>query len=220
MPAETIRRSNFVDEAYGAIRRLILGGELRPGTQLKIDALSRQLGVSNSPIREALRRLENERWVETIPYRGAFVRPVEAKEMIEVYEIREMLEAAALRKVMPNPTTEGLEVMERALHDIRKALRSGKQLEYLEADTRFHAAIVHMAGNARLSAIFGALVEQGTCFMLGRTPEAMGEYRSGEDDHGILFETIRAGETRTALRILHRHLCVSPTAIRKLCQAS
>ena len=71
---------------------------LRPGTQLNIDALARQLGVSNSPVREALRRLENERWVETIPFRGAFVRPFDQSELADLYELREMLEVVGPAK--------------------------------------------------------------------------------------------------------------------------
>jgi DNA-binding GntR family transcriptional regulator len=84
-----------VDEAHAAIKQLIVSGELRAGTQLKIESLSRRLGVSSSPIREALRRLENERWVQTIPFRGAFVRPFDERELRELYEIREFIEMGA-----------------------------------------------------------------------------------------------------------------------------
>ena len=87
-------RKNLVDQVYLAIRKGIATGELLPGWQLKIDSLSSELEVSSTPIREALRRLEHERWIEVIPYRGAFVRPIDATEIEELYEIREILETA------------------------------------------------------------------------------------------------------------------------------
>lgn len=209
MIRQRLQRVNFVDEAYGAIKRLILSGQLRPGTQLKIDGLSQRLGVSNSPIREALRRLEHERWVETIPYRGSFVRPFDEHELKELYEVREMLELAALRKAMPIVSADGITRLERASGEIQTALRKKDQAGYLTADTTFHQALVDLAGNGRLSELFGTLAEQGKCFSLGRGSEAMGRYKAGQDEHVQLLKLIRQGKTREAIALLKRHLRVS-----------
>jgi DNA-binding GntR family transcriptional regulator len=210
MPALPISRSSFVDQAYRAIKQRIVGGEFGPGTQLNIDALARQLGVSNSPVREALRRLENERWVETIPFRGAFVRPFERAEVAQLYEIREMIELAALRKAMPNPASEQLKLLAEALAGIRTAVRKNDPITYLAADTRFHQVIVDMAGNPRLSEMYATLVEQGKCFMLGRGPESMARYRKGRDQHGAICDAVRRGDTKGAVRLLEEHLRVTP----------
>src|SRR5512137_1274847 len=130
MTAAPISRSSFVDQAYRAIKQRIVSGDFGPGIQLNIDALARQLGVSNSPVREALRRLENERWVETIPFRGAFVRPFDKSELTDLYELRGMLEVSALRKVMPHPPADGLERVGGALAEIRTAVRKSDPMAY------------------------------------------------------------------------------------------
>lgn len=215
MTALSISRSSFVEQAYRAIKQRIVSGEFRPGTQLNIDALARQLGVSNSPIREALRRLENERWVETIPFRGAFVRPFDQAELADLYELRAMLELSALRKVMPRPSAEGLNQLEKALAELRAAVEKSDPLAYLAADTRFHQSIVDMAGNRRLSEMYATLVEQGKCFMLGRGPESMARYRKGRDQHGAIFEAVRRGDTTAAVRLLEEHLRIRPEETSK-----
>lgn len=204
-----LRRSSFVDEAYRAIKQRIVGGDFPPGRALNIDALARQMGISNSPIREALRRLENERWVQTVPFRGAYVRAHDPAEVADVYELRQMLELAALAKAMarrPMPSMEGLHA---ALEDIQAAIRSGDAMGYLAADTRYHQALVDTAGNRRLSEIYATLVEQGRCFMLGRGPESMARMRKGRDQHGPIYQAILAGKSTQAMRLLKAHLQVT-----------
>jgi len=213
MPAEPIQRSNLVDGAYAAIKQMILGGQLAPGARLVIGDLVKRLCVSNSPIREALRRLENEHWVETVPFRGSFVTKLDEKELVDLYEIRELIEVSAVVKMMPNPPARQVKALEAAQKDIDSALQAGDALAYLLADARFHQAIVDMAGNDRLSRLFATLVEQGRCFMLGRTPQAMAANRDEPEQHGEMLTAIRAGDGDGAVRLLAMHLRDSLKAI-------
>lgn len=215
MTAVPIARSSFVTQAYQAIKQRILAGEFAPGVQLNIDALARQLGVSNSPVREALRRLENERWVETIPFRGAFVRPFDTAELKDLYEVRQIVELGALRKVMPHPPADKLKVLATALEAIQAALNADDALGYMNADARFHQLLVDMAGNRRLSEMYATLAEQGRCFVLGRTSEAMAGLRAGQDQHAELLAAIRDGDTRRAVKVLESHLSVTTTGAAK-----
>lgn len=214
-PGSPIQRLNLVDQVYVAIKEQIVSGYLTPGMQLKMETLSAQLGVSNSPIREALRRLENERWVETIPYRGSFVRPLDATELAELYEIREFIELAALGKAMPNPPAKQLTALRDARDKIVAALKQHDAAGYMKADSSFHQTIVNMAGNDRLSEMFATLVEQGRSFILGRTPEAMAACQDGLDQHAELFEYINRRETRKATSLLRHHLHISLDKLKK-----
>lgn len=238
MTIEPLHRANFVDQAYQAIKQLIIGGELAPGSALNIDALARRLGVSNSPIREALRRLEYERWVETVPFRGARVRPLEQAELVELYEFREIIELAALGKLMDGggaavagkdpggpgfergfsnrqSAAENVQTLRRIVDDIGMAVKSGDAMQYLRADAQFHQAIVDMAGNRRLSDLFRTLVEQGRSFMLGRTPEAMARYREQPEEHAQLLAAIERGHRSEAVEMLKAHLRISLDDIRE-----
>lgn len=216
MDPAPLQRVNFVDQAYLAIKQLIVGGELAAGGQLNIDALARRLGVSNSPVREALRRLEHERWVETVPFRGAFVRRLDETELAELYELRRIIELAALSKLMRSggrkaqaEVADERAVLRACVAQIEAAITAGDPLAYLHADARFHQAIVDLAGNRRLSDLFRTLVEQGRGFMLGRTPEAMARCRREPDEHAQLLDKIEQGDRREACRLLKRHLRIS-----------
>ncbi len=209
MSAPVIRRANFVDEAHAAIKQLIVSGELRPGVQLKMESLSRELGMSSSPIREALRRLENERWVHTIPFRGAFVRPFDERELRELYEIREFIELGALRKLLRREPRPDWAALGEANAAIQAALQTGDSAGYLAADIRFHQSLVDLASNRRLSEMFATLVEQGKCFMLGRTPEAMAQQREETDQHTELLALVSRGDAAAALQLLEDHLRVT-----------
>jgi DNA-binding GntR family transcriptional regulator len=154
--------------------------------------------------------------VTTIPFRGAFVHPFDETEILEVYEIRAIIELAALVKVMPSPPAKRVAALGQILERIRAALTSGDQAGYLSADTDFHRTIVELAGNERLTEMFTTLAEQGKCFMLGRTHEAMEKYKDGNDDHVGLFEAIRNGQTDEAIRLLTQHVRVTPEEVRRL----
>ncbi len=205
MAAIPIQRSNLGASAYAAIKAMIVSGELKPGAKLGIEDLAERLNVSNSPIREALRRLADERWVEHAPYRGAVVSRLDARELAELYEIRTFIELAALSKAIIDPPREQMTAMDRARREIEAALKAGDAMEYLAADARFHQALVGMACNRRLSEMFATLVEQGRCFMLGRTQEAMAQQREQADPHGRILDAIRRKDP-AAMRLLAEHL--------------
>ncbi|MBN1492414.1 MAG: GntR family transcriptional regulator [Phycisphaerae bacterium] len=206
MQCEPLQRLSLVDGAYAAIKQRILSGQLAPGTALNIDALRREMGVSNAPIREALRRLEHERWIETVPFRGAFVRPFDAAELADLYELREMLELAAIEKILPRPRAEGVARLAEALDEIRSALARQDAAAYLSADIRFHQAIVDMAENGRLSGVYATLVEQGRCFVLRRRLDDSAKCRHEATEHAELLEAIRSGHKALAKRLIRSHV--------------
>jgi DNA-binding GntR family transcriptional regulator len=173
------------------------------------------MGVSSSPIREALRRLEYECWIETIPFRGAFVRPFDEKELIELYEVRQIIEIGALEKLLSGPRPADFDSLQTNLERIIAALKSRDQRAYLEADVAFHRTLVEMAGNQRLSQMFATLVDQGKCFVLGRSQREMGRYEDGRDEHIDLLDAVRNSDRERAIRILHHHLQVTLEELRR-----
>jgi DNA-binding GntR family transcriptional regulator len=216
-----IERVNLVDQAYRAIRTMIVSGALRPGHQLKMEQLTQTLGVSNSPVREAFRRLEQEGWVETFPHRGSFVRGFDAGQLVEIYELRAMIEVGVLRKVMPTLTSEKLAVLQAANDAIQKALAEGDREGFLANDIRFHQTLVDFAQNRRVSELFATIAEQGKCFVLGRGDQAMKiQAERNDEEHEVLLALIRGGETTKAIEMLERHVLVSLEQARELEEAN
>lgn len=202
MQTQTMQRTDLAQAARKSLKDAIISGELKPGSPLRAEELTRMLDVSASPIREALRLLERDGLVEIVPYRGAFVRVFDQTEFAEVYEIREFLERGALQKAMPNVLAEVLSRLTQACRDLQAALDDGNHTGFLDADVRFHQAIIDMAGNRQMCNTFQSLVEQGLCFMLGRD---LKDFRGARREHVELLKAIRTGNTVETLRLHHEH---------------
>jgi len=132
-------------EVYKILRRGITGGALEPGMRLKETDLVEELAVSRTPIREALNQLSKEGLVEIIPRRGAFVKRWTRQEALEVLFLREALEGLAGKLAVSKMTDEDINELESFMADYEKG-----SLEYVEADKRFHEAIVNACGMERL----------------------------------------------------------------------
>ena len=132
-------------EVYKILRKGITSGELEPGMRLKEVDLVERLGVSRTPIREALNQLSREGLVEITPRRGAFVKPWGKQEVLEVLLLREVLEGLAGRLAAANMADEEIQVLEELMKDYERG-----KMEYSEADRLFHETIVNACGMERL----------------------------------------------------------------------
>lgn len=125
----------------------ILDGTYRPGDRVKELALVQELGVSQAPVREALRELEAMRFIESEPFRGARVRQVSREELSATYPVRAVLEELAGTLAAPRVEDDTLRMLEAALQQMREAARSHDQHGLLVHDARFHEIVVETAGN-------------------------------------------------------------------------
>jgi len=139
---------NLTTLAYKAIRQYIWEGRLDEGMRLTEEFLSRQLGISKSPIREALNRLESEGLIRIEPRRGAYLRTFSIKEIEDLYDLREALEAHAVARAKITP--ELIEDLQRSVERSKKYLEANDKLHYIEEDVNFHARLALAAGNDRL----------------------------------------------------------------------
>ena len=139
---------NLTELAYLQIKRNILEGSLSEGTKLTEDVLAVQLGISKSPVREALNRLESEGLVIIEPRRGAYVRTFSLQEVADLYALREVLEvhAVGLAKLTP----EFLDDLAASIARIKRDLEARNTIAYVEEDIRFHNLIATATGNSEL----------------------------------------------------------------------
>lgn len=144
----------------------ILAHEYAPGDRLVETRIAQELGVSQAPVREALRELETLRFVESAPFKGAWVREVRDRELAEIYPIRAALEDVAAR-VAAERLAGNVAPLEREIRAMAKAKGLGEQVEH---DVRFHKLIVEASGNARLIELWSSLqVEARTMITALRT---------------------------------------------------
>jgi DNA-binding GntR family transcriptional regulator len=153
-----------VDLAAEALRDAIADGRIQPGERIKEIPLSRALGVSRGPIRDALRLLERDGLVELIPNRGAVVPAVRAVDVLEVYALRASLGSLALHKLMlEGPVPE--RVLQRHLARLRDAVERGRSRHAADADLGYQAAIIAASGLPRVLAEFDRLTWQVRIFI-------------------------------------------------------
>lgn len=148
------------DVVFNTLRYAILRGELKPGERLMEIQLANKLGVSRTPIREAIRKLELEGLVLMIPRKGAEVAEITEKSLRDVLEVRGSLEELAVDLACERITKEQLEELKEAASEFEEALKSGDLTEYAEADVRYHDVIYRATDNQRLVQLLYNLREQ------------------------------------------------------------
>jgi DNA-binding GntR family transcriptional regulator len=135
----------------------ILDGTYGPGERIVESAVAAEFGVSQAPVREALRDLEAMRFVESQPHRGARVREVSTAELIQIYPVRAALEEVAGREAAPRITEDELALLGEELAGMRRAADAGDLHALMVHDTRFHEVIVEASGNQVLLDVWRSL---------------------------------------------------------------
>ena len=148
------------DVVFNTLRQAILKGELAPGERLMEIQLAEKLGVSRTPIREAIRKLELEGLVLMIPRKGAEVAKISAKSLRDVLEVRRSLEELAIELACERMSEEALEELTLAQQKFKRAITSGNAMEMAETDEHFHEIIFQGTENERLTQILNNLREQ------------------------------------------------------------
>ncbi|HRY13204.1 MAG TPA: GntR family transcriptional regulator [Syntrophomonadaceae bacterium] len=188
-----------------AIRTAIMNGVLQPRERLMEIQLAEELGVSRTPIREALRKLELEGFIVMVPRKGAYVADLSFKDIADVFEIRAALEGLAAGLAAERITEEELETMERLIVGKQEAINSGDIDKLVEVDTKFHELLYQSSRNDRLATIISNLREQIQRFRLtslsfpGRNKESLREHKQ-------LLEAIQARDSQLARQLAQEHI--------------
>lgn len=148
------------DVVFNTLRQAILKGELAPGERLMEIQLADRLGVSRTPIREAIRKLELEGLVLMIPRKGAEVAKISEKSLRDVLEVRRSLEELAIELACQRMTEEEITLLEETQEAFRNAVNHGDAMGIAESDEHYHDIIYYGTGNARLVQILNNLREQ------------------------------------------------------------
>jgi DNA-binding GntR family transcriptional regulator len=189
------------------IRDEILAGRLPPGTELQEVALSRELGVSRGPIREAIGRLAAEGLVTVRPRRGAVVRALSAEEFLEAYQVREALEVMAMRLAVPRLTADGLAALQQLTDQMAVFADAGDVQGFFEANTAFHQAFFEASGNRMLRDMYRRLCGQIDRYRL-RSLELRGNMQRSIAEHRAILRAAKAGDVDRAVHLISEHIRV------------
>ena len=205
------------DVVFNTLREAILKGELQPGERLMELQLASKLGVSRTPIREAIRMLEQEGLAVTMPRKGAEVARMTLKDMEDVLEVREALDELAAIIACAKITDEQLENLKSIRDEFKKSLDSGDVKKIAEEDVRFHDAIYEATDNAKLIALTNNIREQMYRYRV--------EYLKDQNNYPILIAEhdaiVNALEQRDKEMVtaeMHTHVVNQAVAVKAVIQ--
>jgi len=200
---------------FEAIHEAIVSGVLEPGERLMEAQLAEELGVSRTPVREALRKLELSGFVVMIPRRGAYVADISLKEVADVFEIRGALEALAASLATERATEDEIEQMERLLVELGKSVEAQDIEAVVDLDTRFHDALYKASRNERLGQLLSLLREQIQRFR-GLTLSSPSRMQVALEEHRALLEAVAARDAQAAAQFAANHIESAENSLMQL----
>lgn len=198
---------SLVELAVLRLRREILSGRNDPGERLVEEQLTRRLGISRAPLREALRRLAEQGLVEHVPRRGVRVATLSEIDVRELYDVRDVLERHAVTTALPVARDAHLTKLRAALDRMREATSAGDRLEIAEAHRSYHVQVVALAGNNQLTAIYESILVRLQLYMarnLSREAE-VAQPEDGIHRHERLLAAVETGDPEAVLADLANH---------------
>jgi DNA-binding GntR family transcriptional regulator len=197
------RPSSIREAAYKHLREAILSGSLLPGERIPEPALAETLGLSRTPIREALQTLAKEGLVEVVPHKGARVRQLSVKEIEEVYQVRAVLEGEAARLAACHASAVEVMTIFASLEQLA-ALDPSDLTAQRQADMRFHSCFVGASHNGTLERLFNDL--QGSLSLLRTYTSNLSQTPETQAQHLAIAEAIRDKQPEVAANAAKIHV--------------
>jgi DNA-binding GntR family transcriptional regulator len=199
---DVVRRTAY-EEVLDRLRRAILGGEVEPGTPLILAELSTRLGVSRTPIREAIRDLAAEGLVDFDSYRSAVVHSPTLEEAQEVYDLRLVLEPLAVRRAVPKISDEDIA---RARELYERMLTTDELGVWVPLNRDFHAILMEPASSPRLLSIIESLRNAAATQVAMSIRVVPTQLTSGNEDHAQILAAYTRRDADAAVTMVERHL--------------
>ena len=203
------------DVVFNTLRQAILKGELEPGERLMEIQLVDRLGVSRTPIREAIRKLELEGLVLMIPRKGAEVAKISEKSLRDVLEVRRSLEELAIELACQRMTEDDIKELEEAQEAFRSAIQSADAMTIAETDEHYHDIIYNGTGNNRLVQILNNLREQVYRYRVEYLKDEK-SYPSLIEEHEELYAGIEKHDKEHVSQVMKRHVENQAEAVKNI----
>lgn len=199
------KQPNIRDTVKDALRSAIISGDMQPGAVYSAPTLAKQFGVSATPIREAMLELARQGLVTVMPNRGFQVTSVSRQDLVEVTDLRLMLEPPAIERATPLIPAEALPELRAQCEVLVAHADAGDLVAYLTADSDFHLALLSYAGNARLLDIVSSLRSETRLFGLSKL-SADGRLSASAREHTAMLDAIEARDALAARTLVHHHI--------------
>jgi DNA-binding GntR family transcriptional regulator len=203
-----LKKTNLSETVKNILKNKIINNELSQGKRIHLVSLSNELGVSGTPVREALHKLEREGLLKNIPNRGFFVTEIKEKDVREIFQIREALEVLAIRLSTPLFTKKDIDTMENLMKKSKLALKNNNRQVFINCDRVMHSLIIQRSGNKRLSDIIENLSDFVHALRIRKISGLKGRERVhlAIQEHEALLEAIKEKDIEKASMTMSTHL--------------
>ena len=200
-----MRKKNLKEQVFDELKSRILYAKLSPGVKISDNEVARELGISRTPVREALVRLAGHGLVEELPNRGFKVRVLTIHQIEDLYVMREALEVLAVRLAIPNLDSDKKHILGQLLKSYVPIVNTQDFVKHIQLDHKFHYQIVSYSNNAFLTQTFRSLQDQ---IRIVRHYEHLrsASYQKVYNDHQKIFDFMVRGETARAKSAMSRHI--------------
>jgi len=203
-----LAKQRLSEQAYRIVREMITNARFQRGTRLNVERLARDMEISRTPIWEAIHRLIQEGLLVSIPNRGVFVMDLTAEAALELYTVREALEALAVRLACLRVNDKALAKMEKSLKEQHEMTQNGDLVGYSKYDFDFHAVIYELSGNKFLQEMLNTIRSKTRSTSMDFVPLLQASYK----DHMEVLRAMKSRDAAAAEKAIRTH-------IRRLIQA-
>jgi DNA-binding GntR family transcriptional regulator len=204
------------DYAYQELRHRIITKQLKPGQRLPEVNIAVQMGVSRTPVREALRRLASEGLVIIIPNSGARLAAPTVREIEDTFLVREQLECLAIRLAAERIGDRHLRRLEEALVEEARAIEERDLETYLEVNEAFHKAVADASGNRVLAEYVENILARTNAYVVFYDPFYQNETTPTVDSHKEILMALRAHDSEKSVKLMKRHLKESISGLSRI----
>lgn len=207
----TLRRVSLGLQAYEALKAMILDRRFPPGARINVEQVAKELGVSRTPVWEAVAHLAREGLVTNPPHRGVFVAILTPQDILDLYAVRDVTEGLAARLAATRIDESALERMDASLAEQSAVLARPDLAAYSALDAEFHAIVCEHCGNRHLQEVLRSLGDKIWPLKAPVTPFLPQLY----EDHRHLFDALKARQPDRAEAVIHKHNRLIMEAIGK-----
>lgn len=214
---KVIEKKTLHEEIANNLRELIMSGALQEGDKIKEDALCNSMGISKTPLREALRVLSVEGLIKLVPNRGSFVSTPTFEEIREMFDVMSVLEGICARAAAEKMSAKDLTTLEKLHNKLEKNFKRKAQREYIRINNQYHAFVQELAGNRTLNQIVNGLRQKILLYRYQslNLPE---RFEQSIQEHRELIEAFRKKDSKKAETLMRRHLKTQCDALEKLAE--
>ncbi len=211
MSADTIKvtplagQQSLREQVVGALRAAVISGEMAPGLVYSAPSLAARFHVSATPVREALLDLTKEGLVESVRNKGFRVTEVTDKQLDDITELRALIEMPMVTRIAPEITARQVRALRPLADAICAAAEEGDLIGYIEADRRFHLALLELTGNAQVVEVVDELRSKTRLYGLARLVEQRALTGSAQEHHEIL-DALEANDPARTEDVMRRHI--------------